>query len=413
MSRPHPSPRPRPVPAIASAIASAIVPDFAPAPTLVRNDPVTSATENARAALHRLSQPGLPPTPENFQRFYAEAAGGDELPAQGRPVGGTLAKTSGEARELMQAVRRFAEQLSQATGSLAEHIEQRNAELKVSMDSMDTLPWRETGAAAGVLAAVDHAVHHLDHTHHGRSLARRIATDPGRDRTAQARTAAEQGVDAAGSLDRHAEPARHGCGAAARSRPRSAQRQRTVLVDDRHRPFKILNDSHGHHAGDRALVHLAEITRSVLRETDIVVRYGGEEFLMSFPETHLNGARFVVDRLKLVVQKTPLIYEGRKISLNFSAGIAQLQPDENGSPLVLRAERAVLSAKKQGRNCIVVAEERPVSPRSALWKRCSRSLSTNRQSYTICKLCGGSRTIDHQHQQGSLQVDQTMVAPPL
>jgi len=316
---------------------------------------VTSASENARAALHRLSQLGLPPTPENFQRFYVEAAGGDESPAQGRPVGGTPAETNGEARELMQAVRRFAEQLSQATGSLAEDIEQRNAELKVSMDSMETLgvgpePPQVSSLLSTVLS-ITSTIHTTVEASHAELQRTREEIEQLKHELQQSREWMQQ--DPLTGMQN-----RRGMDAVLLREVARARRSGSVLslsmIDIDH--FKKLNDSYGHHAGDRALVHLAEITRSVLRETDIVVRYGGEEFLMIFPETDLNGARFVVDRLKLVVQKTPLIYEGRKISLNFSAGIAQLQPDENGSALVLRADRAVLQAKRDGRNRIVVAQ---------------------------------------------------------
>ena len=73
-----------------------------------------------------------------------------------------------------------------------------------------------------------------------------------------------------------------------------------VLLDIDH--FKSVNDTHGHEVGNQALRHLAEILRDEVRTTDIVCRYGGEEFAMIFPETHLNLAVKVADRIRLEIQ---------------------------------------------------------------------------------------------------------------
>jgi len=67
-----------------------------------------------------------------------------------------------------------------------------------------------------------------------------------------------------------------------------------------------------------------------------------------------------VDRLRLVVRKSPLIHEGQRIPLSLSAGIAQLQPAENGSALLLRADRATLQAKSEGRDRVVESTDQAV-----------------------------------------------------
>jgi len=316
---------------------------------------VPTATEAARAALHRLSQLGLPPTPDNFQRFFAEAIGGEGMPAQARPMAGSPASASAETQELVQAVRRFAEQLAEATGSLAQDIGEQNAELKQSMNSFDTLAGEpappEVSELLGTVLSITTSMHATVQASHSELVRTREEIEHLRLELQQSRQWMQQdpltgmhnrrGMDVV--LVREIARARRGGHALS-----------VAMLDIDH--FKQVNDTFGHAAGDRALVHLSEITRSVLRETDIMVRYGGEEFLMILPETDLNGAQFVVDRLRLVVQKTPLVYESRKIALTFSAGVAQLRTDENGSALVIRADKAVLQAKREGRNRIVVAE---------------------------------------------------------
>jgi len=322
---------------------------------------VTNPTEAARAALHRLSQLGLPPTPENFQRYFVEAGGAEGVPAHGRALnvpgtgqpGSRPPESDAEARELMHAVRRFAEQLAEATGTLATDIGQQNAELKVSMNSMDTLRVApaapELSSLLNTVLSITATIQSRVETSHAELLRTREDIDQLRTELKESRDWMQQdpltGMQNRRGMDTIL--ARE----VARTR-RNGSALSVAMLDIDH--FRLLNDTHGHHAGDRALVHFSEISRSVLRETDIIVRYGGEEFLMILPETDLNGARFVVDRLKMVVQKTPLIYEGRKIAISLSAGVAQIETDENASALVLRAERCVLQAKRDGRNRIVV-----------------------------------------------------------
>ena len=84
--------------------------------------------------------------------------------------------------------------------------------------------------------------------------------------------------------------------------------------------FKKVNDRYGHAAGDQALLHVAFVAKSGLRETDAICRYGGEEFIVLLPGAGAEGGRFVVDRLRMMLEKTPLVFNGDKITLRFSAG---------------------------------------------------------------------------------------------
>ena len=127
-----------------------------------------------------------------------------------------------------------------------------------------------------------------------------------------------------------------------------------AMVDVDH--FKKINDIYGHAAGDAALVHLTAIARSILRGNDAFIRYGGEEFLLILPETGLAGASFVAERLQAILEKAPLVYEGKAIAMAFSAGVAQFKSDDTEETLVQRADAALYGAKRAGRRRVVASE---------------------------------------------------------
>ena len=116
-----------------------------------------------------------------------------------------------------------------------------------------------------------------------------------------------------------------------------------------------MNDDHGHAVGDKALVHVAFVVKSGIRETDVICRYGGEEFVVVLPGTATPGASFVIDRLRVMMEKTPLVLEKDKVTIRFSAGVAELQPGETLDGLLERADQALYEAKRTGRNRVVVA----------------------------------------------------------
>ena len=129
-----------------------------------------------------------------------------------------------------------------------------------------------------------------------------------------------------------------------------------VLLDIDH--FKAVNDTHGHEVGNQALRHLAEILRYEVRTTDVVCRYGGEEFALIFPETHLNLAVKVADRIRLQIQNTPASTEAGALDLTVSMGASvymktsSLDVDE----FVDSVDKYLYEAKQAGRNCICHAD---------------------------------------------------------
>jgi len=127
-----------------------------------------------------------------------------------------------------------------------------------------------------------------------------------------------------------------------------------VLADlDR---FKRINDRWGHQAGDRALEHLARVLEEHRREGDLCARYGGEEFVVVLEGADAETALAVAERLRLAVESSRLEFEGHRIRLRLSAGVAafpELYAKEAGG-LVHLADEALYEAKRRGRNQVLL-----------------------------------------------------------
>jgi diguanylate cyclase (GGDEF)-like protein len=120
--------------------------------------------------------------------------------------------------------------------------------------------------------------------------------------------------------------------------------------------FKLINDLFGHTVGDQALRQVAVTARSQLRLQDRMGRYGGEEFLIVFPETSLEGAARVTDRVRAAIE-TLEIYEGNlRATLTISAGVAEVARGETLDNVLRRVDSAMYLAKSAGRNQIVQVE---------------------------------------------------------
>lgn len=122
-----------------------------------------------------------------------------------------------------------------------------------------------------------------------------------------------------------------------------------ALLDIDH--FKRINDVHGHAVGDDALRHFAQVVQGHLRATDRFGRHGGEEFLWLMPHTAPAEAELAVARLREGVAAADWDAVAAGLRLSFSAGIADLRPDEGPEQLLSRADRALYGAKDAGRDC--------------------------------------------------------------
>ncbi len=115
--------------------------------------------------------------------------------------------------------------------------------------------------------------------------------------------------------------------------------------------FKLINDRHGHAAGDAVLRHLAAGLGATFRDLDLVARSGGEEFVVLLPGTGLEGALAAADRLCRMVAAQAVEVDGVQIRYTVSAGVAVMAADVDGlGALLKRADLALYQAKAQGRN---------------------------------------------------------------
>lgn len=118
--------------------------------------------------------------------------------------------------------------------------------------------------------------------------------------------------------------------------------------------FKCVNDTYGHAAGDAVLRHLAQVAQSEVRDIDTVARLGGEEFALLMPDTPLEFACEVVDRLRERLAHSPTEHEGVAITVTLSAGVSDWQAGDTPDTLIARADSALYQAKAAGRNCVAM-----------------------------------------------------------
>lgn len=135
---------------------------------------------------------------------------------------------------------------------------------------------------------------------------------------------------------------------------RDAQKCSIVIMDLDH--FKKVNDTYGHPVGDQVLTAWVNYIKQHLRSYDRIYRYGGEEFLLSFPSTNLQAASGIIERLRRGVPAIDLGTDETPIKVTASFGITMLDPKLSVEESISRADIALYAAKKAGRN------------RSCIWK---------------------------------------------
>ncbi|RPH50341.1 MAG: GGDEF domain-containing protein [Desulfobacteraceae bacterium] len=114
--------------------------------------------------------------------------------------------------------------------------------------------------------------------------------------------------------------------------------------------FKETNDRFGHNAGDAVLGNIIKITGSCLRASDVICRWGGEEFLILLKQCNINEAFNIAEKIRMTVGKTPAFHGGREIYVTISLGVVQSQYMESEENIFSRVDMALYEAKKQGRN---------------------------------------------------------------
>ena len=121
-----------------------------------------------------------------------------------------------------------------------------------------------------------------------------------------------------------------------------------ALLDLDH--FKSVNDKYGHAIGDEVLRGLSRHANALVRRTDMLARWGGEEFVLLLPDTALDMARVSVDRLREHFHAAPLVIHGIELEVSFSAGLTEHLPGETVPQTLERADKLCYQAKTLGRN---------------------------------------------------------------
>jgi len=127
--------------------------------------------------------------------------------------------------------------------------------------------------------------------------------------------------------------------------------------------FKKVNDTYGHLVGDRVLTAVAHTARDVLRESDVILRYGGEEFLVVLPGAASADALAVGERIRKEVEACVIEDGEREVRVTVSVGLSEYDPEhvEAEEDLVKKADDALYTAKESGRNRVVHATQRPAA----------------------------------------------------
>ncbi len=129
-----------------------------------------------------------------------------------------------------------------------------------------------------------------------------------------------------------------------------------ILLDIDH--FKSFNDNFGHQIGDQVLKLVARTIKESVKGRDIVVRFGGEEFVALLPETNISGCMKIAEILRQEVEKKEVINKatGKMLAkITMSAGVAQFKIHEDADDLVQRVDKALYEAKNTGRNRVIAA----------------------------------------------------------
>ncbi|NEV61049.1 GGDEF domain-containing protein [Thiorhodococcus minor] len=139
-----------------------------------------------------------------------------------------------------------------------------------------------------------------------------------------------------------------------RRRSRHGHALAVLMMDLDH--FKRINDGFGHAAGDQLLRDFGFLLRSSLRKGDIAGRFGGEEFLAILPETDLETAKAVAERLCARVRANETLWNSRTLSVTVSVGVAALCADETLDKVIGRADHALYAAKAAGRDRVMIGQ---------------------------------------------------------
>ncbi|HEY8539493.1 MAG TPA: GGDEF domain-containing protein [Steroidobacteraceae bacterium] len=144
---------------------------------------------------------------------------------------------------------------------------------------------------------------------------------------------------------------------------RRAQRRITVLLLDIDH-FKSINDRFGHACGDEVIVRVGDVLKRVVRQEDLVARWGGEEFMILLPDTPLEQAREIAERIRIEIGRIAFSFDP-SLRVTATSGLAAWREGENLEATIHRADLMLLAGKRRGKNCIVVEGDALPGPEPA------------------------------------------------
>lgn len=335
--------------------------------------PLDKATKYANAALERMLKEKLPPTPETYELWYVyyaginadvtraidilEAAGqkitleqcqeihqrflsdddqSEEVRKVGDKIHETIRDVTGAVSNVKNAASKYNDTLSGVTEQLSDTMSKEEIEnvlRDVVSNTQDMISQNQT--LEEKLSMSSQAMEELQHD---LEIARREALTDGLTNLAN-----RKAFDA--EIARVAEDA-----------DKNDQTFSLLMMDIDH--FKDFNDNYGHQVGDQVLRLVAKTLKDGVKGRDFAARYGGEEFMILLPDTNLPAAAKVADSLRLAVASKEIVNRNTGDTLGritLSGGAAQYYPAEKIEDLIERADGALYTAKRNGRNQIVSA----------------------------------------------------------
>lgn len=142
------------------------------------------------------------------------------------------------------------------------------------------------------------------------------------------------------------------------SRARRYERSLSLLLVDIDY-FKKINDTYGHLAGDEVIRIVALKLLKTLRDSDTLVRYGGEEFALILPHLNMQEGAIVAERLRCIIEKEIIIFEEKEIQTTVSIGVSEITEGITADQLIKKADKALYTSKEEGRNRVTCFSATP------------------------------------------------------